>query len=178
MGTMINLLSFAQIEKGNFFFGGSSNLSFFAGAEKVKTGSTTNDGYKYSSFNFLPAVGYFVINKLPVGIFVDLSLSKQKSKYPDVVSSYSYAMIGSFARYYVTEINGFIPFGEIKLGIGSGKSIYDYNGSENEEKYSMTHISVGAGATYFVTENVGIDFLINCAFDSERYDAPSGEGRA
>lgn len=178
MGTMINLLSFAQIEKGNVFFGGSSNLSFSAGAEKVKTGSTTNDGYKYSSFNFQPAVGYFVINRLPVGLFVDLSLSKQKSEDPDVVSSYSYAMIGPFARYYVTDINGFMPFGEIKLAIGSGKSNYEYNGSENEEKYSMTHVSVGAGATYFITENVGIDFLINYALDSEKYDAPSGEDRA
>ena len=173
---MISFLSHAQIEKGNVFFGGSSNLGFTAGAQKIKSGSTTADGYKYSSFDFQPMAGYFIIDKLPVGLFVDLSMSSQKFDDPKMEYSYSYALVGPFARYYVTDINGLMPYGEVRFGVGSGKTKSVYMGSENEEKYSLLHFAIGIGGTYFVTENVGVDLLINYGVDSEKWDAePNGE---
>lgn len=178
MVMMISFLSHAQIEKGNVFFGGSSNLGFTAGAEKIKSGSTTSDGYKYSSFNFQPMAGYFIVDKLPLGLFVDLSMSNQKFDDPKMEYSYSYALVGPFARYYVTDINGLMPYGEVRFGVGSGKSKSVYMSSENEEKYSILHFALGIGGTYFVTENVGVDLLINYSSDSEKWDAASNGERA
>ena len=175
---MISFLSHAQIEKGNVFFGGSSNLGFTAGAQKIKSVSTTADGYKYSSFDFQPMAGYFIIDRLPVGLFVDLSMSSQKFDDPKMEYSYSYALVGPFARYYVADINGLMPYGEARFGVGSGKIKSVYMGSENEEKYSLIHFALGIGGTYFVTENVGIDLLINYGVDSEKWDAASNGERA
>jgi outer membrane protein len=70
--------TFAQVEKGNWFFGGSSSLEFMSGKEKIKTGGTTSDGAKFTNFSFRPQVGYFVIDKIPVGLSLDFDMDKQK----------------------------------------------------------------------------------------------------
>ncbi|PKP01703.1 MAG: hypothetical protein CVU14_04665 [Bacteroidetes bacterium HGW-Bacteroidetes-9] len=165
----ISAFAFAQVEKGNWIFGGSSNLEFDATKEKVKSGSTTSDGSKYSDFDFRPQVGYFVIDKLPVGLFMDLSLDKMKDENYDSEYKWTSFLIGPFVRYYITDLDGFMPYAEAGLGIGSGNNKTTYSGNESDEKYNMFGYKFGAGGTYFVTKNVGVDLFIGYKLEQETY---------
>jgi opacity protein-like surface antigen len=78
-------------------------------------------------------------------------------------------MVGPFVRYYITDLEGLMPFGEAAMGIGSGNSKYTYMGSESEDKYGIFAFRVGAGVTYFVTENVGVDLFVGYANYQEKY---------
>ncbi|MDY0103964.1 MAG: hypothetical protein RBS07_13600 [Lentimicrobium sp.] len=129
--------TFAQVEKGNWLFGGSSNLEFNSEKEKVKMDNVTNELGTYRDFDFRPQVGYFVIDKLPVGLAMDISLDKMK--YSDSDSEYIWNdyVFGPFVRYYLTDLDGFMPFAEASVGFGVGKQKEIYESSENEVKYSV-----------------------------------------
>ncbi|HAH58744.1 MAG TPA: hypothetical protein DCL86_11400 [Bacteroidales bacterium] len=103
--------AFAQVEKGNWFLGGSSNLEFNSDKEKVKIDNTTNDRATYLDFDFRPQIGYFVIDKLPVGIAMDISLDKTKDEINDWEHTWNDFIIGPFVRYYITDLDGFITKG-------------------------------------------------------------------
>ena len=159
----------AQVEKASWLFGGSSNLEFDASTEKMKSGSTTNEVSKYTDFDFRPQVGYFVIDKLPVGIFMDISLDKQKMSQSEDEYTWTSFVLGPFARYYITNLDGFMPFAQVSAGIGAGKNSYTYSGNTSDSKYTTFSFGIGIGGTYFVTENVGFDLLIGYRGDQEKY---------
>lgn len=169
---------FAQVEKGNWFLGGSGNLEFMASKEKIKSGGTTTDGGKYTNFNFRHQVGYFIIDKLPVGLSFDFNYDKQKNTDPDSEYKWTSFIVGPFVRYYIADLEGFMPYAEVSMGIGSGNNKYTYNGDSNDDKYGMFAYRLGAGATYFVTENVGIDLFIGYANSQEKYKAVVDASRA
>ncbi len=174
----ISAFTFAQIEKGNWFFGGSGSLDFNTSNEKIKTGSTTSDGYKYTDFDFRPQVAYFVIDRLPVGLSLDLDIDKEKFTDPDGEYNWTSFMVGPFARYYVADFDGIMPYAEVAAGLGSGNNKYTYDGSSSDSKYSMFAYRMGAGATYFVTENVGIDLFIGYASYQEKYKEEAEDARS
>lgn len=166
----LSTFTFAQVEKGNLFFGGSSNIEFNATKEKITNGGTTTESSKYSDFDFRPQVGYFVINKLPVGLFMDLDIDKMKMIDSDNEYKWTSFMIGPFVRYYITDLDGFMPYGEAAIGFGAGNNKSTYMGTESDEKYKMLTYRLGIGGTYFVTDNVGIDLFLGYGMDQETYE--------
>ena len=170
--------TFAQVEKGNWLFGGSSNLEFNSDKEKIKTDNDTHETGTYRDFDFRPQVGYFVIDKLPVGIFMDVSLDKSKSTDYDYETSYNDFVFGPFVRYYIVDLDGFMPFAEASVGLGGGKQKSTYGSSENEEKYSVFSYKFGVGGTYFVTDNVGLDLFIGYGMKSQKYTDQEEAARA
>lgn len=172
--------AFAQVEKGNWFLGGSSNLEFNSDKEKVKIDNTTNDRATYLDFDFRPQIGYFVIDKLPVGIAMDISLDKTKDEINDWEHTWNDFIIGPFVRYYITDLDGFMPFAEVSLGIGAGKETSNYGGGSDEDvrEYNAFNFKVGIGGTYFITENVGFDLFIGYRRNQNTYKDEFGGDRA
>lgn len=151
----------AQLSKGTFYLQGSTYLRFLSEKDKVFTGSSTQESTKYSYFGIKPKIGYFVMDNLPIGIKMDANF--KKTKYINTESEYtsSELIFGPFARYYFLEQDKLKPFAEIFFGIGNYKSKDSYSGSLSESKYAIFEYGIGAGASYFVTENVAFDLMLN-----------------
>ena len=154
----------AQVEKGKCYVAGYSNFGLDVGKYKVKSGGTTSDVYKYTDFTFKPEAGYFLIDKLAAGVFIDLYLSKEKHTVGDDYKD-NKIIIGPFVRYYILNINGLMPYAEGRVGFGSEK--YGYSSNINKSTYFTTKI--GAGATYFIGDNVGIDLFLGYDHDVWTY---------
>ncbi len=65
--------------KGKYFVAGSNRLGLNIGGEKQTYGSSESK-YSYINFDFQPRVGYFVIDNLVTGLFMDLNLYSNKAK--------------------------------------------------------------------------------------------------
>jgi opacity protein-like surface antigen len=100
---------------------------------------------------------------------MDLSLDKMKDENYDSEYKWTSFLIGPFVRYYITDLDGFMPYAEAGLGIGSGNNKTTYSGNESDEKYNMFGYKFGAGGTYFVTKNVGVDLFIGYKLEQETY---------
>jgi hypothetical protein len=162
--------SLAQVEKGKWFVAADGSINFDIGKEKYKTGSTTNSEYSYFDFDFNPMCGYFVIDKLPIGLYFDVYSSSRKDLDDNDKSTESQFILGPFARYYITEYKKLFPFVEGRVGFGTYKDKYS-GGDTYKESYFSTRI--GGGATYFFAENVGLDLLI--AYDYDAYTDKSSD---
>lgn len=152
------LFSFAQTEKGNFFLIGSSTLDADLGKIKTKANSITSDNYKYHDLDLNTAVGYTVINNLPIGIYV--SVDFYKNTYLGNNTGYdkgtSFA-IGPFARYYFANLNGFMPMVEAAIGYGIDNNKADYGNGVTKDNRNMWEYWVAPGFTYFFNKHIGID---------------------
>ncbi len=157
-------LLFAQVEKGNWYMAGYSNLGLNIGTNKTEYDGTTNENYKYSDFNFTPEAGYFVMNQLVTGLFIDFD--RYTYKYVDGDKNFdTKIMLGPFVRYYITDFKGLWPYAEGRVGFGTEKYTYS-NNSGTEQKWSYFTTKLGAGATYFVAKHVGLDLFMGYDYDA------------
>jgi outer membrane protein len=155
---------FAQVEKGKWFVAGYSNFGLDIGTNKSKSGGTTTENYKYSDFYFSPEAGYFVIDKLAAGLF--LEFDRYTEKYDDGDKDFdTKIIIGPFVRYYILEYKKLWPYVEGRVGFGSEKYTNNYD-SDYTPKWSYFTTKLGAGATYFVTNHVGIDLFMGYDYDA------------
>jgi hypothetical protein len=154
---------FAQVEKGNCFLAGYSNFGLDIGKSKYKYDGTTTENYKYSDFNFAPEAGYFVIEKLVTGLFLDFNRYAEKDDDGDKDFD-TKIIFGPFVRYYIMEYKKLWPYAEVRVGFGSEKYTNNYD-SDYKEKWSYFTTRLGAGATYFVTKRVGIDLFMGYDYD-------------
>lgn len=152
---MLPFFANAQVEQGTWFLRGSSDLSFSAGKEKYDYAGDKQDGDKYMFFDLRPAVGYAVINRLPVGIFLDVSMESYKDPdNSDNKTRYTQLAVGPFVRYYFVDLNNFMPFAEGSVGFGS--TAYKVN-DEDPSKLGYFGFRLGAGFSYFFNDHVGLD---------------------
>jgi hypothetical protein len=150
--------AFAQLQKGNVFLAGSTNSSLTVGS----SGSSSNGGtfnFEYTKITFSPIAGYFVIDNLPVGVFIDLKYENLYNQEKSRTIEY-----GAFARYYILDANKFNPFLEGRLGFGNSITKYKYYNSEVSG--SIFSGRVGAGCTYLFNKHVGLDLLL--AYDYKK----------
>jgi outer membrane protein len=163
---------FAQVEKGKWLMACSSNIGIDIGKYKWEA----NDGgevseYKYTEFNITPMAGYFVIDKLAVGLFMDYYYYKDEDVDNNDTWKNSSFVIGPFAKYYIMEYKHLWPFVGGGIGFGSGKT--GYNDSD-EAKYKILTYRLGVGATYFITDNVGLELLLGYNYDADKYESNDG----
>lgn len=173
---LFGFVATAQVEKSNWLITGSSGLGISSGKSKVTMGSTTNESGKDFGFFFQPQVGYFVINKLAAGLMVNFSYDKSKNPEGDDYSSWTTIMAGPFVRYYIVDLKGLMPYGEVSAAIGSQKYKSKFGSIESEDKSSLTSLNLGIGGTYFVTDNVGLDLSLGYGFSSDKQEAGSENG--
>jgi len=157
---------FAQLQKGNCFAAGYSNLGIDIGTSKTKVGSTTNENYKYSEFFFNPAAGYFITDHLVGGGFLDIYFETYKYSGSDNKDRYSQFILGPILRYYILSFGKLNPYAEARLGIGTYKETNKYSGTEDSYRETYSSIRLGVGSTYFVTEGFGIDAFLGYDYDA------------
>ena len=168
---LVPLVVDAQVEKGNWFLNGASNLAVNAGKWNYKVDGDKQEGYKMMSFNFRPYIGYAVIDRLPVGIFLEGEISSYK--YPDDdKETFTIVAIGPFVRYYFGDLNNFMPFAEGSVGFGTYR-FKDFDGDVSKEGYFAYRL--GAGFSYFFNQYVGLDLFLG--YGHQVYtDKDTGEG--
>ncbi|RKD14404.1 hypothetical protein BCY91_07980 [Pelobium manganitolerans] len=154
-------------KKGDVLLEGSVGFS-------VEDNKNTEE--KVTSFNFVPKAGYFISDKVAIGLGLGFVSTKDEDYSTggstDKTNSFG---IGVFGRYYFLEIGKrFKTYGEAGLGYSYIKSETEVAGNTVEgPKTNTIDFNVGVGANYFITErlalNVGLTNLINIG--SSKVDA-------
>lgn len=153
--------------KGNVIVEG--NIGFNSENDK-------NAEEKSSSFGINPKAGYFVTDKIAVGLSLGFNTTKEEdyaagSESVDKTNSFD---IGVFGRYYFLELGKrFKTYAEVGLGYGTSRDETEVGGTTTKgPKVNTLGINAGIGANYFLTEkialNVGLANIIN--FESQKVD--------
>lgn len=155
-----------QLEKGKLLVGvsstmkvggseGSELLGFAFSTTSYKEGSEPAEAYyKYFSYNFLPQVGYFIMDNLAAGLEVIISgYSEKEIDDPDDHWKESTIGVGPFVRYYYP-LEKIYPFAEAEILFGS------YSGSWYDEKAGMMLFGLSVGAAIPLGDLVTFDALI------------------
>ncbi|TWI08078.1 outer membrane protein, partial [Flavobacterium cauense R2A-7] len=145
--------------KGNIMVEG--NLGFSTGKSTDSFGGTDTEETKTSSFNFNPKAGYFLTDKIAVGVELNLASGKTEvtdmTVTPNVTNEGKTNSFGAgvFARYYFLDLGQrFKTYAEAGLGFGSQK--WETNGTETR-KDSNFGLGIDLGMNYFVTEKMAIN---------------------
>lgn len=153
----ISALSFGQLEKGSKLVGGS--LGFSSQGGEVDNGTSTTDSPTYSTFNVSPTGGYFVADELAVGLALNFGGTTWKDESSDMKSKTSSFGLSVFAKKYKSIADKFYLFGVANVGIGSGKSETENNGTTVDgPKTNSLSLGLAPGAEYFFSPH----FSISC----------------
>lgn len=142
-------------EKGNFIVEG--NLS----------SSNTNDKNtkeKNASFNFNPKAGYFVTDKIAVGVELGFGQDKNTTFNNDIktVATDKEFGVGAFGRYYFLEVGSrFKTYTEVGVGYANskdGETKVDGEKTIDAVKVNGFGANAGIGANYFLTDKIAINF--------------------
>lgn len=153
--------------QGNILLEG--NLMFNSSKEEV-------EGFevKESNFNFNPKAGYFVTDKLAVGLELMVGSGKEEETTPFGTEEFKTNNFGAgvFARYYFLELGErFKTYTEFGVGFGSQKGEF-----EGEEVFKDNYFRAGLdlGINYFITDSFAINFgLANIiGFNSTKNEEP------
>ncbi len=160
------LASYGQTEKGKLLIGASSNLNFSFLNNQTTVGDYESDKTKYSTFEFTPQVGYFLMNNFAAGIEIMWSQSTEKEN-DDKISSSTLA-VGPFARYYFGN-KTVQPF--IQTSVGFGKKVEKMDTYYADEKfdYSITSFDMGGGLSISVSDHVFFELGLSYGIGSTSY---------
>jgi hypothetical protein len=171
----------APITKGKYLVAGSNRLGLNVGSLNQKSGSSSSKS-SYYNFDFQPRVGYFVIDNLAAGLFMDVNIYGQTAKDEGNLNDKGATfIIGPFARYYIPVFDKLVPFAEAQVGFGIDNYKYRYSTATDWSKTNegVFTFRLGGGATYFFNDIVGADLFLGFLRDSYKYkDTGSGGERA
>jgi hypothetical protein len=153
----------AQLEKGNIMLGATSTIAMGGGWDselmslyfaktKYKQGTTTEDYYKTTAYNFLPKAGYFIMDNLVAGLEVVVTGYIEKDIEDDDTWKESLLAVGPFVRYYYP-LDKIYPFAEIEALFGTEKDTW----LSDEDKSSIFLFSGSLGAAVPLGEKVTFD---------------------
>ncbi|MEJ0032133.1 MAG: hypothetical protein WDO15_17930 [Bacteroidota bacterium] len=155
----------AQTGAGSFMIGGSAGISRNShhGSPDVATVSPVN-------LSVSPTVGYFPINNLMTGITAGYTYNRMDQNGEKArTNGYS---VGPILRYYVPFKTRFAAFAETAATYG--KSISTSKGVSqgidfNEKSRYVNYIyRAGAGVTWFVSPNIGIEGIVGYRQNNEK----------
>lgn len=160
-------LSNAQMQKGSWVIGASSTVGFNNHNSTSKFNGTSVEGPSVSTIAVTPSAGYFVANNIAVGL--DLSLASVTSKQDTNISGVTVNVKNTMTTFSVMPTGTYYFYNEGKvipyLGAGIGyaslseKTTYKAAGVSNttDDSYSGFAWKVKGGATYLVTNSIGLD---------------------
>jgi outer membrane protein len=145
----------AQPEAGKIFIGGDVGINVVS--QKFKDDGTITNEESYTTLTLLPKAGYFLSERLAVGI--QTGISSSISRYPDDdpdKRSTTLFVFKPFGRYYFTTGTGGV-FAESSLGIGAGKSRVFYGTGTVETNETSLSIDLSPGIYYYVTPSIALE---------------------
>lgn len=159
---------FANAQEEAKAFGFAEGDIFVEGNLGFSSTNDKNTEVKTNSFSFNPKAGYFVTEKLAVGVELMTGSSKREVAGNDDFKESNFGA-GVFARYYFLDLGArFKTYAEAGLGIDSGKE----ENFPGDAKYSGFGAGFGLGMQYFVTSNVAINFGLSdvLSYSSSKWD--------
>lgn len=144
--------SFGQLDKKTWLVGGSGNLYSYNEDYSYPTISGTA---KYTSIELSGSIGYFLADKLTLGIRPYLSTYKGSSSGGGSANDLKIA-VGPFARYYFLKEDkqfNLLVDGSYQFGINQA-----YNGDKPKGKFNT--FSLMTGVEVFFNSSVGLEFLL------------------
>ncbi len=157
--TALFLVGFTTVNAQLFVGGGVSYTSNNKTEEQRGKEYTTET----RSFILSPRLGYFLNDKVAIGI----SLSQIFSKTTEIeqgtaTSNGNLTLIAPFARYYFAKVDKFSFFAEGQLGLGFGSNEVKYeNNSPSKYKLSLSSFSVTPAVSYSFSNNFELETYIN-----------------
>lgn len=145
----------AQTEKGSWVVGGSTNLGFNNVTTKYSAGNESQTEPSVNTFGFSPSVGYFIQDKIALGVdlgFQSMSQKDGNSKY--TVSTLSIMPTGT---YYFRSASNVIPYLGAGIGYASTKVTEKYNNETDTYDTNGLAWKVKGGIVYLINSNVGVD---------------------
>lgn len=142
-------------EKGNFIVEGNFNSS---------NTNNKNTKEKNASFNFTPKAGYFVTDKIAVGVELGFGQDKKTTFNNDIktVATDKAFGVGAFGRYYFLELGSrFKTYTEVGVGyVNSKEGEREVDGTTTIDAVKVNGFgaNAGIGANYFLTEKIAINF--------------------
>jgi len=148
--------------------------------------ANTNDKMaeeKTANFNFNPKFGYFVTDKIAVGIQLGVGNEKvtDYSGENDTYTKGNDFSIGAFGRYYFLEVGSrFKTYAE--LGAGYNQMGGEINNGIETTKLDKTKgfgANAGIGANYFLTNNIAVNFAFAnvLAFNTSKVDVDGAKAQ-
>ncbi|WP_140938552.1 outer membrane beta-barrel protein [Sphingobacterium lumbrici] len=144
----------------------------------IRSSNTNDKGAeaKFSGFNFNPKFGYFVSDKIAVGLELGAGTEKvtDYSGDNDAYTKNNNFGIGAFGRYYFLEVGSrFKTYAE--LGAGYNQIGGEENNGTDTDKFDNTKgfgVNAGVGANFFLTNNIAVSFAFGnvVAFNSSKVD--------
>jgi hypothetical protein len=157
-------LVFGQLTKGHWLVGGSGR--FYSYKNEFLSSISTNSG-KYTQIDLSPNVGYFLADKLALGLKTTISSLKGNWTFASgtgATNTQRY-LFGVFGRYYFLESEkqtNILVDASYQTGIIRGL---------NDTKGTLNNFSISAGPVIYFNSSVGIEFLLGYATDIEKYSS-------
>jgi len=186
---IMSLVSFqinAQFKKGDRMVGTSvANVFYNSGNADVTFPSTIGYKIKSSSYGVRiePTMAWFISENIAVGGLLNINPSGQKETVEDRGTTFQKDQsnnfnigLGAFARYYFSNGNSYMPFGQFgfNLGISSSRTegfrYYDaaidykvsYEGNSSGGFFANTALQLGL--TKMIGDNAGLDFFAGYSY--------------
>ena len=151
---------FGQTEKGKFFVSGDINLDFSFHEKKFKNSVDITDEGHITNFGFSPFAGYFLSNKLAVGISVPVSIESEKTDAGNIYRLSSF-VIAPFIRYYLGQ-GKLKPFIYGLAGTGKLKAKIIISSDDIiESSYNLFVYEFGYGLAFYLNDIVSLDVTMN-----------------
>ena len=170
--SFFNTNSFAQLEKGTKVVGGSG--TFYSYTENYSNNQSYSQTAKYTNIDLNVTMGYFIIDKLVVGIKPSYSSFKGEVVSSNVGSggktnSYKIA-VGPFTRYYFLKSEKpFNILAEASYQTGINKFL-----GVLKEKGKNSTLSFLVGPEIFFNDTAGLEFLFGYSNRLVTIDNSSG----
>lgn len=177
------MLTMAALSQASYAqnFGFNQGDIILEGSIGVSSNDNKTTEVKSSSINLNPVIGYFVSDKLAVGVKPGYYQSKNTnySGSDDTYSKTNSLGADLFGRYYFLEAGARLKvFTELDLGYSSSYT-ESYNGitkikSDNTNTFGA---NAGIGANYFLTDHIAIGYQFSnlIGFNSSKLDNSSAK---
>ena len=136
-----------QITKGNWLVGGNGTFS------RVQNSSTASAQFKQTDFEIRPLLGYFLKDKLAIGLAPSLAYGSNIINNSNN-SSTSFS-IGPFIRYYFLDTENML-----NLFAQTGYDYYAITGKAQGKGQHLNTFSLSGGPVIYFNTSVGLEFII------------------
>ncbi len=145
----------AQTEKGSWVIGGSTTVGFNNVSTKYSAGNSSSTEPSVSTFTLTPSFGYFVQDKLAVGLDLGfVSMSQKDGDYKYTANTLS-AM--PTVTYYFKSATNLVPYLGAGVGYASTKLTEKYDGESESETVDGLAWKAKGGLVYLINQNIGVD---------------------
>jgi len=143
------------------------NRMWLSGSAQIRSYDDDSD-YSESGGNFSPSFGFFLNERMAVGLSLTVEGIKAEEKISgfDVETKISEFSVNPFFRYYKNVTTNFHLYGELSVGFGSGKVETDVPfGPDPEDTYSFFQTGIAPGIQYWMHEH----WSVNAQWGALRY---------